>query len=45
MQETWVLSLGQEEPLEEEMAIHSSIVFFFFSIYFYSLEANYFTIL
>ena len=26
MQETQVLSLGQEDPLEEEMAIHSSIV-------------------
>ena len=26
-QETWVLSLGQEDPLEEEMATHSSILF------------------
>ena len=26
MQETWVRSLGQEEPLEKEMAIHSSIL-------------------
>ena len=26
MQETWVLSLGQEDPLEEEMATHSSIL-------------------
>ena len=25
-QETWVESLGQEEPLEEEMATHSSIL-------------------
>ena len=25
MQETWVLSLGQEVPLEEEMTTHSSI--------------------
>ena len=25
MQETWVRSLGQEDPLEEEMAILSSI--------------------
>ena len=25
-QETWVQSLGQEDPLEEEMAIHSSIL-------------------
>ena len=24
--ETWVLSLGQEDPLEEEMATHSSIL-------------------
>ena len=24
-QETWVLSLGQEDPLEKEMATHSSI--------------------
>ena len=26
MQETWVQSLGQKEPLEKEMAIHSSIL-------------------
>ena len=26
MQEAWVQSLGQEDPLEEEMAIHSSIL-------------------
>ena len=26
MQETWVRSLGQEDSLEEEMAIHSSIL-------------------
>ena len=25
MQETWVLSLGREDPLEKEMATHSSI--------------------
>ena len=25
MQETWVQSLGQEDPLEEEMATHSRI--------------------
>ena len=25
MQETWVRSLGQEDPLEKEMATHSSI--------------------
>ena len=26
MRETWVLSLGQEVPLEKEMATHSSIL-------------------
>ena len=26
MWETWVPSLGREDPLEEEMAIHSSII-------------------
>ena len=26
MQETWVQSLGGEDPLEEEMATHSSIL-------------------
>ena len=26
MQETWVQSLGQEDPLEEDMATHSSIL-------------------
>ena len=26
MQETWVRSLGQEDPLEESMASHSSIL-------------------
>ena len=26
MQETWVQSLGQEDPLEEQMATHSSIL-------------------
>jgi len=26
MQETWVQSLGWEDPLEKEMATHSSIV-------------------
>ena len=25
MQETWVEALGQEDPLEEEMATHSNI--------------------
>ena len=26
MRETWVRSLGQEDPLEKEMASHSSIL-------------------
>ena len=26
MQEMWVYSLGQEDPLEKEMATHSSIL-------------------
>ena len=26
VQETWVRSLGREDPLEKEMAIHSSIL-------------------
>ena len=26
MQETWVQTLGQEEPLKKEMAAHSSIL-------------------
>ena len=26
-QEMWVVSLGQEDPMEEEIAIHSSIFF------------------
>ena len=26
MQETWVLSLGQEDPLEKAMATHSNIL-------------------
>ena len=26
MQETWVQSLGGEDPLEKEMAMHSSIL-------------------
>ena len=25
MQETWIQSLGQEDPLEKELATHSSI--------------------
>ena len=31
--ETWVQSLGQEDPLEKEMATHSSILFFFFNLF------------
>ena len=26
MQETWVRSLGQDDPLEKEMAVHASIL-------------------
>ena len=26
MQETWVLTLSGEDPLEQEMAIHSSVL-------------------
>ena len=26
MQETWVQSLGQEDPLEKELATHSSVL-------------------
>ena len=26
MQETWIWSLGREDPLEKEMATHSSII-------------------
>ena len=26
MQETWIWSLGQEDPLEKELATHSSIL-------------------
>ena len=26
MQETWIQSLGQEDPLEKEMATHSSVL-------------------
>ena len=26
MQETWIQSLGQEDPLEKEMATHSSLL-------------------
>jgi len=30
MQETWVLSMGAEDPLEKGMATHSSILAFLF---------------
>ena len=33
VQETWLLSLGRKDPLEKEIATHSSILFFFL-IYF-----------
>ena len=36
MRETWVRSLGWEDPLEKEMATHSSIlasIKFFFSLF------------
>ena len=29
IQEIWVQSLGQQDPLEKEMTTHSSILFFF----------------
>ena len=32
MWETWVQSLGWKDPLEEGMATHSSILFFFFNL-------------
>ena len=38
MQEMRVGSLGQEDPLEKEMATHSSILFFFFSTPLFSPE-------
>ena len=30
MQETWVQSMGWDDPLEKGMAIHCSILFFFY---------------
>ena len=36
-QEMWVLFLGQEDPLEEEMATHSSILFFFLFYFIFKL--------
>jgi len=32
MRETWVRSLGLEDPLEKEMATHSSILFIVYGI-------------
>ena len=29
MQRTWVLSMGREDPLQQEMATHSNVLFFF----------------
>ena len=40
MQEMWVWSLGQEDPLVKEMATHSSILFFFFFSLQYSCLEN-----
>ena len=34
MQATWVRPLGWENPLEKEMATYSSILFFFFNLFF-----------
>ena len=34
VQETWIQSLGQEDPLEKGLATHSSILFFFFNYVF-----------
>ena len=36
-QEKWVQSLGQEDPLEKEMATHSRFFFFFFYKFFFYL--------
>ena len=35
MQETWIQSLGQEDPLENGMATHFSILFFLFKVIFF----------
>ena len=40
IQGTQVPSLGQEDPLEKEMATHSSIVFFFFFLVFSFISFN-----
>ena len=39
VQEMQVQSLGQEDPLEKEMATHSSILFFFFHLFHSSILA------
>ena len=40
MQEMWSQSLGQEDPLEEEMAIHPVFFFFFLKLLRYSCLEN-----
>ena len=40
MQETWVQSLGQEDPLVKEMATHSTILLFFFTPVFLPGESH-----
>ena len=41
MQETWIRSLGWEDPLGEGMATHSSILFFFYFIYFFLIFSGF----
>ena len=40
MQETWVQSLGWEDPLEKGVETHSSILSFFFSLQYSCLEKS-----
>ena len=40
IQEIWVQSLGQQDPLEKEMTTHSSILFFFFTPVFLPGESH-----
>ena len=40
MQDTWVQSLNEEDPLEEGMETHSGILFFFFFSLRYSCMEN-----
>ena len=44
MQETWVRSLGWEDPLEEGMATHSGILFFFLIVLSYFIIIIIFTL-